>query len=250
MTSWPPTTCESFRTSTSSPHPSCRVRCRPPRLKRFCTPPCSLAARAIHLYGRRACSAGYFLYDTLMVFADLEAEEGAAGAAQTVAHHIFVLGTLPVGLVTNTWAHLGSGVLTFWTEVTGPGLNLIWILRTTVGDLHWSYAANGLIFGVSFTIIRVFILGYHTFHAGVTVYENWDGIDPDGPDGPLEPVLCRNFIPDMTVGGHGSCQFGFWLMFGIWAIGLIWVPAVAAKVYRGASKFLTGHDDAEDSKKE
>jgi hypothetical protein len=198
----------------------------------------------------RTCPAGYFLYDTLMVFADLEAEEGAAGAAQTVAHHIFVLGTLPVGLVTNTWAHLGSGVLTFWTEVTGPGLNLIWILRTTVGDLHWSYAANGLIFGVSFTIIRVFILGYHTFHAGVTVYENWDGIDPDGPDGPLEPVLCRNFIPDMTVGGHGSCQFGFWLMFGIWAIGLIWVPAVAAKVYRGASKFLTGHDDAEDSKKE
>ena len=90
--------------------------------------------------------------------------------------------------------------------------------------------------------------GYHTFNAGVVVYENWDGIDPDGPEGPLKPVVCNHFIPDMTVGGHGSCQFGLWLMFGLWAIGLIWVPAVAAKVYRGASKFLVGGD--EDSKKD
>ena len=132
--------------------------------------------------------------------------------------------------------------------MTGPGLNLIWILRTTVGDLHWAYALNGVVFGVSFTLIRVFVLGYHTFNAGVVVYENWDGIDPDGPEGPLKPVVCNHFIPDMTVGGHGSCQFGFWLMFGLWAIGLIWVPAVAAKVYRGASKFLVGGD--EDSKKD
>jgi|EP01046_Picozoa_sp_COSAG06_P015536 hypothetical protein len=195
----------------------------------------------------RGCApAGYFVYDTLMVMSDLEVEEGAGGALQTMAHHMFVLGTLPVGLVTNTWAWAGSGVLTFWTEVTGPSLNMIWIIRTTLGDLHWSYPLNGLLFGLAFTFIRVFVLGWYTFNAGVLVYENWDGIDPDGPEGPLTPVVCNHAIPDLTPGGHGSCQFGFWLMFGIWGIGLIWVPAVFAKVYRGVSKFLSGGEDSED----
>lgn len=194
--------------------------------------------------------SGYFVYDTLMVLSDLQAEEDAAGAFQTMLHHIFVLGTLPVGLVTNTWAYNGSGVLTFWTEITGPGLNFIWILRTTLGDLHWMYAANGLIFGVTFTFIRVFVLGYHTFQSGLILWENWDGIDPDG-DGPLKPVVCNTFLPDLTPSAHGSCQFGFWLMFGLWAIGLLWVPPVIAKVYqmqspdvvRGVTKFFAGEDE-------
>jgi hypothetical protein len=55
--------------------------------------------------------SGYFVYDTIISFTNLAAEDDAAGAIQTLVHHLFVLGTLPVGLYTNTWGWIGSGVL-------------------------------------------------------------------------------------------------------------------------------------------
>ena len=72
------------------------------------------------------------------------AEEEATGALQTMVHHLFVLGTLPVGLLSNTFPWLGSGALTFWTEITGPSLNMIWILRTMGYADHWMCASPHL----------------------------------------------------------------------------------------------------------
>ena len=50
------------------------------------------------------------------------------------------------------------------------------------------------------------------------------------------PVECSHFVPKMEIGG--SCQFGMWMMLGIWGVSLAWVPAVISKVYRGVSGFL------------
>lgn len=59
----------------------------------------------------------------------------------------------------------------------------------------------------------------------------------------MKPVVCNTFVPDMTPGAHGSCQFGFWLIFGLWAIGLLWVPPVIAGTMRMQNhKFFAGED--------
>jgi len=179
---------------------------------------------------------GYFVYDTMMVLGDLQAEAEAAGACQTIMHHVFVLLTLPVGLFTHTWAWTGTGVLTFWSEVTGPGLNLIWILRTTVGDTHILYAINGILFSVMFTFIRVFVMGWYTYISATIVYENWED------DNPLGVRACKHVIPDWSFAGHGACQMGLWLNVGVWVISLLWVPAVYNKLYRGVIKFLAGEE--------
>jgi hypothetical protein len=85
---------------------------------------------------------GYFLFDTAMSFYNMAAEDEAAGALQTLFHHVCVLAGVPVGLCYNKWAWMGTGVLATFTEVTGPSLNMIWILRTLGGDTHWLYLLN------------------------------------------------------------------------------------------------------------
>jgi len=197
--------------------------------------------------------SGYFVYDTIISFTNLAAEDDAAGAIQTLVHHLFVLGTLPVGLYTNTWGWIGSGVLAFWTEVTGPCLNAIWILRTLGLQDHWIYPVNGLVFGVAFCTIRVFVLGYYSYVNVAVVYAHLYA-----PPGPVtidlwapsfipdsltfknpqvhEHMECAHFLPRMEK--YGSCQFGMWLCVGLWGVSLLWVPAVVAKVYRGVAGFL------------
>lgn len=189
--------------------------------------------------------SGYFVYDTIISFTNLAAEDEAAGAIQTMVHHFFVLGTLPVGLYTNTWGWIGSGVLSFYTEVTGPSLNLIWILRTVGLVDHWIYAVNGIFFGITFIFLRVFVLGYYCYVNVALVYAHWHNSGQVTTEfwSPgtqvTEGIDCSHFVPRMEL--YGSCQFGMWMMLGIWGVSLVWVPAVVAKLIRGIKGFMVAN---------
>ena len=183
-----------------------------------------LGALNDHHFMTASVLGGYFIYDTLMVLGDMEAEEQSAGAAQIIIHHLLVLSTLPVGLIYNTWAFVGSGVLIFWTEITAPSLNLVWILRTAGWETHWVYIVNGLMFSFGFVIIRVFVLGYYVYTSTIIVRDNWDN-------------------PEHNCNEISACQFGLFLNWGLWLWGLLIVPDVAKKVMRAINKFLSAQEE-------
>ena len=54
-----------------------------------------------------------------------------------------------------------------------------------------------------------------------------------------EGIDCSHFVPRMEL--YGSCQFGMWMMLGIWGVSLVWVPAVVAKLIRGIKEFMVAN---------
>ena len=49
--------------------------------------------------------------------------------------------------------------MTFCSEISGPSLQFIWILKAAGYSGHWLEAVNGVIFAVLFLFARVYVIG-------------------------------------------------------------------------------------------
>ena len=188
---------------------------------------------------------GYMLYDTIATLRGLEHESN--GAAQTLAHHIVVLGTIAPGALHNSWCWVGSGLLTFFTEVTGPLLNLIWILKAAGYKGHWLELANGLVFAMVFCFARIYGLGVATYIA-FSEFESWDAAGvANAPRYPFNSSSIPGGGYPLQDSFLGSYPFGVLLTTTLYLVSLTWVPPVLKGVIGAALKFMGKSADFDDT---
>jgi len=163
--------------------------------------------------------SGYVIYDVFFVLLNWENEKHAGGPL-TLVHHFVVLSMFPVGLYFNTAGWMGSGVLLFWGEITGPNQNLIWLLRTVVGTNHILYILNGLTFALSFLVVRTVILGYYIYLFYLHVV-----------DDKHREVCMTPFT---------ACNFAVIEIVLLYTVGLLWTYPVVTKCWKGIQGIRTG----------
>ena len=73
--------------------------------------------------------------------------------------------------------------MTFCSEISGPSLQFIWILKAAGYSGHWLEAVNGVIFAVLFLFARVYVIGVVVW---ITFSELSDPFDlSSGPTNPF-----------------------------------------------------------------
>ena len=109
-----------------------------------------------------------------------------------------------------------AAVFMFFGELTNMNQNLIWLLRTLVGQESVLYLLNGLMFAAMFVPIRTVVMGWH--------FKWW-----------LERIFTNHADECLTIGT--ACSLAWPLGCAFYIVGLLWVWPVINKTRKGLRSY-------------